>query len=138
LDQPESYVIGKALNRTSIALGFRFFNFSGEYLKRLQSSEPLHTKTLLLLLLIQHTGFMYTNRNLFRQNRSPKMRESQQLFFGLRLVRRIIEETLITSRNPNQNSATLWRIFSSNKKCASQWEERIRTRTRLRLNSFLL
>jgi hypothetical protein len=42
------------------------------------------------------------------------MRESQQLFFGLRLVRRILEETL-TSRNPNQNSATLWHIFSSNK-----------------------
>jgi hypothetical protein len=38
------------------------------------------------------------------------MRESLQLFFGLRLVRRILEETL-TSRNPNQNNATLWRIF---------------------------
>jgi hypothetical protein len=38
------------------------------------------------------------------------MRESQQLFFGLRLVRRILEETQ-TSRNPNQNSATLWHIF---------------------------
>jgi hypothetical protein len=42
------------------------------------------------------------------------MRGSQQLFFGLQLVRRIFEETL-TSRNPNQNSTTLWRIFSSNK-----------------------
>jgi hypothetical protein len=39
------------------------------------------------------------------------MRESQQLFFGLRPVRRIFEETL-TSRNPNKNSGT---IFSSNK-----------------------
>ncbi len=29
-------------------------------------------------------------------------------------MRRIFEETL-TSRNPNQNSATHWRIFSSNK-----------------------
>jgi hypothetical protein len=38
------------------------------------------------------------------------MRESQQLFFGLRLVRRIFEETQ-TSPNPNQNIATLWRIF---------------------------
>jgi hypothetical protein len=38
------------------------------------------------------------------------MRESQHLDFGLRLVRRIFEETL-TSRNPNQNSATLWWIF---------------------------
>jgi hypothetical protein len=40
------------------------------------------------------------------------MRESQQLFFGLRLERRIFEE-ILTSRNPNQISATLWRIFSS-------------------------
>jgi hypothetical protein len=46
----------------------------------------------------------------------PKMRESQQLVFGLRHVRRIFEDTL-TSSNPNQNSATLWLIFSSNK-CA--------------------
>jgi hypothetical protein len=43
------------------------------------------------------------------------MRESQQLFFGLCLVRRIFEETL-TSRNPNQNSAT-WRIFHQIKVC---------------------
>jgi hypothetical protein len=43
------------------------------------------------------------------------MRESQQLVFGLRLVRRIFEETL-TSLNPKQNSATLWRIFSSKKR----------------------
>jgi hypothetical protein len=57
---------------------------------------------------------MVTNRNLFPPNLSPKMRESQQLSFGLQVVRRIFEETL-TSRNPNQNSATLWRIFSSKK-----------------------
>ncbi len=41
------------------------------------------------------------------------MRESQHLVFGLRLVRRIFEETL-THRNPNQKSATLRRSFSSN------------------------
>ncbi len=46
----------------------------------------------------------------FPPNQSPKMRESQQLVFGLRLVRRIFEETL-TSRNTNQNSATLGGIF---------------------------
>jgi hypothetical protein len=54
---------------------------------------------------------MATNRNLFPPNRSPKLRESQQLSFGLRLVRRIFEET----RNPNQNRASIWKIFSSNK-----------------------
>jgi hypothetical protein len=56
-------------------------------------------------------GCMATNRNLFPPNRSPKMRESQQLSFGLRLVRRTFEETL----NPNQNRASIWKIFSSNK-----------------------
>jgi hypothetical protein len=44
LDLHESGNIGYALKRTSIAIGFRFFNFSSEYLKRLQSYELLHTK----------------------------------------------------------------------------------------------
>jgi hypothetical protein len=61
----------------------------------------------LILLLIRPT-----NQNLFCQTGVQKC--SQQLFFGLRLVRRIFEKTL-TSLNPNQNSAILWRIFSSNK-----------------------
>jgi hypothetical protein len=79
--------------------------------KTVQSSEPLHTKVHLILLLVGITGCMATNRNLFPPNRSPKMRESQQLSFGLRLLRRIFEET----RNPNQNRAFIWKIFSSNK-----------------------
>jgi hypothetical protein len=67
----------------------------------------------LILLLIRRTGCMYTNR-IFLLNRSPKVLDSQQFFFGLRLVRRIFEETL-TSRNPNQICAVLRRIFSSKK-----------------------
>jgi hypothetical protein len=42
----------------------------------------------------------------FPPNRPPKMLEKHQLFFGLRIP---------TSRNPNQNKAALWCIFSSNK-----------------------
>jgi hypothetical protein len=42
------------------------------------------------------------------------MRENQKLFFGLLSVKRIFEETL-TSRNQKQNTARLWRIFSSKK-----------------------
>jgi hypothetical protein len=57
---------------------------------------------------------MVTNRNLFRQTGLQKCGKVKQLVFGLQLVRRIFEETLI-SCNPNQISATLWRIFSSNK-----------------------
>jgi hypothetical protein len=40
LDLHESGSIGLALNRTSTAIGFRFYNFTLEYLNRLQSSEP--------------------------------------------------------------------------------------------------
>jgi hypothetical protein len=36
-------------------------------MKKLQRSEPLHTKMHLILLLVGVTGFMVTNRNLFRQ-----------------------------------------------------------------------
>ncbi len=46
----------------------------------------------------------------FPQNRAPKMRERHELFFGLRLMSKEFQ-----SRNPNQNRAVLWRIFSSNK-----------------------
>ncbi len=61
-DREWNHLIGleKNINR---AIGFRFFNFSFKYLKRLQSSEPLHTK----MLHIRLTGCTYTNRNLFRQ-----------------------------------------------------------------------
>ncbi len=52
------------------------------------------------------------------------MGESQQLVFGLRFVRRIFGETL-TYRNPNQYSATLWRIFSSNKSAPANRKKRI-------------
>ncbi len=37
------------------------------YLKRVHSSEPLHTKIHLIHLLLRQPGCMGTNRNLFRQ-----------------------------------------------------------------------
>jgi hypothetical protein len=46
------------------------------------------------------------------------MREIQQLFLGLRLVSiNILRKPTI--RNPNQNKAALWRIFSANKSAAA-------------------
>ncbi len=66
--------------------------------KKLQSSEPLHTKMHLILLLVGITGSRVTNRNLFRTNRSPKMRESQQLVFGLRLVSKEFQHFAIQTR----------------------------------------
>jgi hypothetical protein len=44
LDLHESGTIGQALTRTSTAIGVIFFFFDLEYLKRVQSSEPLNTK----------------------------------------------------------------------------------------------
>jgi hypothetical protein len=44
------------LERTSTANGFGLFNFDLEYLKRVQSSEPFHTKIPLILLLLRQTG----------------------------------------------------------------------------------
>jgi hypothetical protein len=58
---------------------------------------------------------MATNRNLFPPNRSPKMRESQQLSFGLWIVRRIFEENQQTAIQTKIYRAALWGIFSSNK-----------------------
>jgi hypothetical protein len=68
---------------------FLIFNFDLEYLRRVQSSEPLHTKMhLIILLLVGIMGCMATNPDLFRR----KMWESQQLFLGLQLVSKIFEE----------------------------------------------
>jgi hypothetical protein len=58
---------------------------------RVQSSEPLH-KNEFNLLLVWIAVCMRTNRDLSPPNRSPNMREGQQLFFGLRLLSRLFEE----------------------------------------------
>jgi hypothetical protein len=44
LDQPQTGIIGKAFKKTSTAIGFLFFYFDLEFLKKFQNSEPLHTK----------------------------------------------------------------------------------------------
>jgi hypothetical protein len=69
-------------------------------------------------------------------NPPPKMRESQQLVFGLRLVRRIFEKSL-TSRSPNQNSATIWQIFSARQTVRRKDSIQAVIRTSRRLDSFL-
>jgi hypothetical protein len=45
---------------------FLFFDFDLEYLKQLQSSELLHAKKPLILLLVRFTVCMGSNRDLFR------------------------------------------------------------------------
>jgi hypothetical protein len=46
---------------------FNFFIFDLEYLIRVQSSEPLHAKRPLILLLVPFTVCMCSSRDLFRQ-----------------------------------------------------------------------
>ncbi len=58
LDLHESGTIG-----SQAWIGFKFFCFSFEYLKRFQSSEPLHKK-MHLLLLVGITGCISASRNL--------------------------------------------------------------------------
>ncbi len=76
------------MKRTSAAIQyvFNFFNFDLEYLKQLQSSEPLHAKRPLLLLLVRFTVCTCSNRDIFRRTVLQKMWERHQLFCGLRLA----------------------------------------------------
>jgi hypothetical protein len=69
------------------------FNFDLEYLKRVQSSEPLHTKILYLYPPTSSEDGLYGHKpKSFQPNWSQKMRESQQLFSGLRIVSRVFEK----------------------------------------------
>jgi hypothetical protein len=76
------------LKRTSTAIGFCFFNFTPEYLKILQSSEPLHAKMnptscLFGSLFAKNPGFLLAAALLFDE----KIRQSVALFsFRLRDV----------------------------------------------------
>jgi hypothetical protein len=69
LDLYESGIIGKPFKRTSTAIGFKFFYFTLEYFKRLQSPEPLHAELNPILLLVRITVCMCSSRDLFRQTR---------------------------------------------------------------------
>ncbi len=67
MDLHESGIIEKPFKRTSTAICFQFLIFYLEFLKQLQSSEPLHAKRPLILLLVQFTVCMCSSRDLFRQ-----------------------------------------------------------------------
>jgi hypothetical protein len=57
---------------------------------------------------------MYTNRYLFRQTGLQKCGKVNNCSLDYGLLEEYLKKPLL-SRNPNQNSATLWRIFSSDK-----------------------
>ncbi len=87
----------------------------------------------LILLLIQHTGYMGTDRYLIQ---APKMREIQLLFFGLWLVSRLFEEF----QNPEIQNKIVQHFFHQIKvRQAVGRKDSIQTviRTSRRLDSFL-
>jgi hypothetical protein len=112
LDQPESGIIGQALKRTSTAV-LDFFILVLNIWKDFKVLSRFIQKCLYSSLLFG-ARVVCAQTEIFSTKPVSKIAGSQQLFFGLRLVRRIFEE-ILTSRNLNQNSATLWQIFSSNK-----------------------
>jgi hypothetical protein len=63
--------------------------------------------------------FVWAQTAIFPPNRTPKMPESQQFFFGLRRMSRIFEKF------QHPASAALWRIFQQIKVRQPQYEERI-------------
>jgi hypothetical protein len=95
----------KEINRNR----FLFFILELEYMRRVHSSEPLHAK-------INPTSYLFGSRfaclkpRSFPPNCAPKMQERQQLFLDHSSW---VKNSNI--QNPNQNRATLWRIFSSKK-----------------------
>jgi hypothetical protein len=86
-------------------MGFLFYYFSLKFFKRLLSSELLHTKINLTSCLFRLRFHLYGHKRRSNpSNRAQKMPESQQMFFGIRLVSRIFEES------------NIWGIFQQLKK----------------------
>ncbi len=76
MDLHESGIIEKPFKRTSTAIFFQFFIFDLEFLKQLQSSEPLHAKRPLILLLVRFTVCMCSSRDLFAKPYSKNAGEA--------------------------------------------------------------
>ncbi len=104
--------LDRPLKRTSTTIGFWFFNFNLEYLKRLQSSKPLHTKIHLILLLLQQMGCVGTNRNLFCQTGLQKCWRVNNCSFMDNSWVDYLKNSNIPQSEPKY---ALWQIFSSNK-----------------------
>jgi hypothetical protein len=99
---------------TSTARGFRFFIYDFEYLKRVQSSEPLHAK-------MNPTPCLFGSRFACVQTANFS---AEQCFKNAEETSIVLwitagEKRIPISRNPNQNRATFWRIFSSNKSASA-------------------
>jgi hypothetical protein len=77
---------------------FQFLNFDLEYLKQLQSSEPLHAKKASNPPACLVHGLHVLKPRSFSPNRASKMGERYQLFFGLRLASKKFNHSVIQTK----------------------------------------
>jgi hypothetical protein len=108
--QPQSGIIGKALKKTSTAIGFWFLNFGFEYLKDFKVLSRFIQNASNPPTCWDHGLYGHIPRS-FPPNCAPKMREIQQFFLGLRPMSKEFQHSAIKIKN----RAALWRIFSANK-----------------------
>jgi hypothetical protein len=85
------------LKRTSTAIGFQFLNFDLEYLKRVQSSEPLHAKINPTPIFLDH-GLHVLKLRSCPPNHDPKMQERHQLSFGVWLMSNTFQHPAIRNK----------------------------------------
>ncbi len=85
--------------------------FSFEYLKRLQSSELLHTKMPLIILLVGSTGCMGTNCDLFHQTVLQKCGRVNNCSWDYGLLVEYLKKINTPQSKPKQSS-TLGDFFN--------------------------
>ncbi len=98
MDLHESGTIGKAWKRTSTAKDFWFFNFDLEFLNKTSKFWADSYKNASSPPTCRDHGLYGHKLQSFPPNRSPKMRESQQFVFGLRLVSKEFRHPTIQTR----------------------------------------
>jgi hypothetical protein len=98
------------MKKSSTAIDFWFVNFSFWIFEETSKFWAASLKNESNLLLVRITVFMGTNRNLFRRTVLQNCRKVKNCSLDY-----CSWENIPTFRNPNQNSAALWRIFSTNK-----------------------
>ncbi len=118
---------------TSTAIGFLFFIFDLEYLIKVHSFEPLQAK-------LNPTSCLFGSRIACAQTMIFSAESWSKKTGETSVVLWITahEQRIPTSRNPNQNRAALWWIFSSNKSVPGR-QDSMQTviQTSRRLDSFL-
>jgi hypothetical protein len=81
-------------------------------MKRLQSSEPLHAKMPLIVLLVGIMGFMGINRNLFRRTGIQKCGRESTIVLWTTVASRMFEENKQPAIQIKKKSSPLAGFFN--------------------------